>query len=337
MKKLLTFIAFGMILPMLVFSCGDNDVIIDGDDKEITGGNDNDSTSTDIEPIDFWDENNFQPLNDEFNDFREFQAGLLFPYDLDNPYVQNYFGNTSVVLGETVNSHERVPKGYVWIEVTYPKEDPSKMQYSVYGYMTARGGISDYLWKDYQKGTIISDETVIRTYNFFRDGEIIATIDQLPHKKFIININDTSQLLYDFHRVALASNDMLYSNNTTDTQEVYSYQDIKDNIVNSDARLDEYYFAKDPYGGKVLGIFGSLTSFLLPVNGPCDEDMVQEVIGLREGVVFQISDSKYIDRVLGSFRFIYKNSQSPAAPYLPEYVWDLNKLSIVDRLWYDNV
>ena len=59
--------------------------------------NDKDSDTLITEIKDYWDESNFVPLNDEFNDFREFQSGLMLPYNFGN---QRVFHSTTRTLAQ---------------------------------------------------------------------------------------------------------------------------------------------------------------------------------------------------------------------------------------------
>lgn len=316
MKRILFYTFICIILPALIFSCDEKNGI------GIPEDNGNDTLETKPEPIkDYWDANNFQPLNDEFNEFRNFQAGLIYPYDLSNPRVQNYFQTSEKIDCITVMRKERIANSYAWIEVLYPENDPSKVEYSVYKIERCYYRFDSFL-KDYYIGsTEFPDSAIMISHILKKDGDTIARIDRYPHGKCYINMNNERKLLYDFKRVLLASKGVLFSNDSLNVTEIYGYPELNEEIINSDKCFDANCFAEDQYGGKVLGSFGSLTSFLLPINGPSPEGMVQEVVGLRDGVVSRVGPGWHI---FNSVRFIYKNTQSQAAPYLPDWVWDIH-------------
>lgn len=314
MKKNLLIIVLSIICPILLISCEDSS-------ETIIGSTNNNY----FEVSDFWDESSFKPLNDEFNDFRELQAGLLFPYNLENSQVRNYFKNPDYIESDEIWSIENPGNGYMWIEVTYPKNDPSKVEFHAYNNFCTYESMYFYGLKVISNE--ISDTTVLRSDDIYKDGKVIASIDQLPRGKYVINMNNKRQLLYDFQRIALASDSIMYYNDSTDMQTAYSLQDVKDKIINSGERMNKNYFATDPYGGRILGTFGSLISFFLPINGPSKDGMVHEVITVREGEYLHVSNWN-IFYIIMNGHFLYKNAQSPAAQYLPESVWDIKDFSL---------
>lgn len=214
MKKILFYTFICIVLPALIFSCDEKNGI------GIPEDNGNDTLETKPEPIkDYWDANNFQPLNDEFNDFRAFQAGLMYPYDFSNSRVQGFFKNPNIVDVKEIGQRERLGKGFLWIEVTYPKNDPSKVKFSVYK-TSSRHVNHQYLWQDLHMDDVVPDTTVLRTTYLYKDSVKIAIIEQLPHGRYIINRDNERKLLYDFHRVALASNGIMLDNDTANIQTV---------------------------------------------------------------------------------------------------------------------
>ena len=263
------------------------------------------------ETPEFWGDGNFQSMNDEFNSYREFLVAMMDPA-------------SDIYEGSAVLFHNY---GYNWVEVTYPKGKPEKVQYSIYKTYTKER------YYPYVIGEALSENTVIYVDALYKDGKLIGDIEVLPHGKKVLHVNKKRKLLYDCTKIYRSANEIYHISTYPGEEEsaFYTFSEANTLFESPFAYSGEHesceYIATDPYGGKVMGYFGSLTSYLLPVNGPCAEDMVQEVIAIRSidyGLGYTPSDINKYDRVY----FMYKNTESPAVPYLPESIWDIDDNSL---------
>ena len=298
MKKLLLQIVIALSAPVFLLSCSDGDECFTKKNYIIT---------------EFWSDANFRPLNDEFNDIRNRQKSLFDgSYIAENPWIMTTDHNY----------------GYEWVEVIYPKGEPENMQYSVYKTACEKTRSSSKA-----KGKI-SDNSTSFVRSLYKDGEIIGDIEYLPNGKRLFHKGNKKYLLYDFCRIAMAANEIYHLSAYSGYEEnkFYSFSEAKGKFgryLTGHVGIDDAVaqITSDPYGGKVIAYFGSLTSYLLPVNGPCAEDMVQEVIAIRYidyGVGDTPADINKYDEVC----FMYKNTESPAVPYLPESIWDIDDNSL---------
>ena len=299
MKKLLLQIVIALSAPIFLLSCSDGDECFTKEKYIIT---------------EFWSDANFRPLNDEFNGFRSYQKSLI---------DGSYFADQGVpeIIGQVHNY------GFEWVEVIYPKGEPENMQYSVY--KTA----CDRIRSSSKAEGEISDNSTCIVVSLYKDGEIIGDIEYLPKGKRLFHKGNKKYLLYDFCRIAMAANE-IYSLDTDPRYEenkFYSFSEACDKFGDLFRCVATGYrraqITSDPYGGKIMLSFGSLTSYLLPVNGPCAEDMVQEVIAIRY-IDYGVGDTPADINKYNAMYLLYKNTESPAAPYLPESIWDIDDNSL---------
>ena len=316
-NQLKSFIAL-LLTAAFTFSCS-NDNAIDDDGQFSNLWNE---STIKYETPEFWEEYNFLQLDDEFNYFRDWVADRYIAI----LSLGNQTGNGNFKVNRSTKQTT-----YYWIEVVYPKDNPAAVEYSAYTF-TAMGckyaGVlcpNDRSPNYTDKLSSIFD--CVESDILYKDGHPFGSVEYYLNGKVLYNYNDTRKLLYDNPRLSYCTN-QVYSTDADDNNRFEYLNDVNNNslidyLTTHDKSVKRTWAndAPQPFGGKILGDFGSLTSFLLPVNGPVPDGTIQEVIGLR--YVCKESEIAQPETF-----FMYKNTESPAVPYLPESIWDIDDNSL---------